>query len=70
MKRFISRLFRSVFYALVALGISLGIALKASWYFFGKNSNTPDEMCTMVGIGIGLVAALTMFVVEWRKDLA
>jgi hypothetical protein len=62
------RLIKSSAYALVALGVTSGIALKVSWSFFHLHAITPDPVLTIAGLlAIGLTAAMAVFAVEWKN---
>ena len=60
MKRF----FRSVFYALVALGCILGVGLRIGRIFFHEEGN---PKVIVPAIAVGLVVAVIAFVINMRK---
>jgi hypothetical protein len=62
------RLIKSSAYALVALAVTSGLALKVSWSFFHLHSIAPDPVLTIAGLlAVGLPAAMAVFAVEWNK---
>lgn len=62
------RLIKSSAYALVALGVTSGIALKIGWSFFHLHSITPDPVLALAGLlAIGVTAGMAVFAVEWKN---
>jgi len=63
------RLIRSSAYALVALGVTSGLALKISWSFFHLHAIAPDPALTIAGmLSVGLTAGMAVFAVEWKNS--
>ena len=62
------RLVKSSAYALVALGVTSGLAMKLTWAFFHHHAITPDPVLTIAGLlAVGLTAAMAVFAVEWKN---